>query len=31
VSWGLLAELREVTESLDGVRIPDGVPQSATE
>ena len=30
-SWGLLDELRAVTESLDGVRIPEGAPQSATE
>ena len=29
--WDLLDELRGVTESLDGVRIPEGVPQSATE
>ncbi len=30
-SWGLLAELREVTEILGDVRIPEGAPQAATE
>jgi peptidoglycan hydrolase-like protein with peptidoglycan-binding domain len=29
--WDLLDELRGVTESLDGVRIPEGTPQAATE
>ncbi len=31
LSWGLLAELREVTEILGDVRIPETAPQSATE
>ncbi len=29
-SWGLLTELREVTEILGDVRIPEGAPQAAT-
>ncbi len=31
VSWGLLAELREVTDIMGDVRIPEGAPQAATE
>jgi len=30
-SWGLLAELREVTDIMGDVRIPEGAPQAATE
>ncbi len=30
-NWGLLAELREVTDIMGDVRIPEGAPQAATE